>query len=215
MIPLDLPLIQGQSSRINNFSQLYSYPCEACKVSCQRFGKHRNGLRRFVVRSASALTPNRISEFWMRRMSPKLVSCSRCNCCSKAIRFGARSVITQLDRNTIMRLLVLAGERCEKLMDARMCNLAVRHLQIDEIWTYVQKKARHVRKGDSPEVGDQWVFVAIDADTKLVPAFHIGKRHRQDTRDFYGTCTSASAAERRSLLTGCITTRRAFLMRSA
>ncbi len=46
------------------------------------------------------------------------------------------------------------------------------------------KKARRVRKGDSPEVGDQWVFVAIDADTKLVPAFHIGKRHRQDTRDF-------------------------------
>ncbi len=46
--------------------------------------------------------------------------------------------ITQLDRNTIMRLLVLAGERCEKLMDARMRNLKVKHLQIDEIWTYVQ-----------------------------------------------------------------------------
>jgi hypothetical protein len=37
-----------------------------------------------------------------------------------------------------------------------------------------QKKNRHVRKGDSPEVGNQWVFAAIDAETKLVPAFHVG-----------------------------------------
>ena len=54
----------------------------------------------------------------------------------------------------------------------------MKHLQIDEIWTYVQKKNRHVRKGDSPDIGDQWVFVAIDAETKLVPSFHVGKRHR-------------------------------------
>ena len=92
--------------------------------------------------------------------------------------------ITELDRNTIMRLFVLAGERCEKLMDARMRDVALPHLQLDEIWTYVGKKQRHMRTGDSPELGDQWVFVAIDADTKLVPAFHIGKRHREDTRDF-------------------------------
>ena len=92
--------------------------------------------------------------------------------------------ITGLDRNTIMSLLVKAGERCQSLMDSRMQNLTMKHIQIDEIWTYCGKKQRHVRKGDSPEVGDQWVFVAIDADTKLVPAFHVGKRHREDTRDF-------------------------------
>jgi hypothetical protein len=72
--------------------------------------------------------------------------------------------ITKLDRNTIMSLLVLAGQRCQALMNSKMQNLRPRHLQIDEIWTYVQKKSRHVRKGDSPEGGDQWVFVAIDAD---------------------------------------------------
>jgi IS1 family transposase len=57
-------------------------------------------------------------------------------------------------------------------------------LQIDEIWTFVQKKARHVRKDDSPELGDQWVFVAIDAETKLVPSFIIGKRHREVANTF-------------------------------
>ena len=92
--------------------------------------------------------------------------------------------ITELDRNTIMTLLVKAGERCQSLMDSKLRNLHMQHIQIDEIWTYVQKKARRVRKGDSPEIGDQWVFVAIDADTKLVPAFHVGKRHLADTRTF-------------------------------
>src|SRR5260370_20343348 len=72
--------------------------------------------------------------------------------------------ITKLDRNTIMRLLVLAGEKCEALMNAKMQNLHLKYLQLDEIWTFVQKKNRRVRESDSPEVGDQWGFVAIDAE---------------------------------------------------
>jgi hypothetical protein len=92
--------------------------------------------------------------------------------------------ITGLDQNTIMTLLVKAGERCQTLMDSKMRNLHPRHLQLDEIWTFVQKKNRRVRKDDSPEIGDAWVYVAIDADTKLIPAFHVGKRHLADTRTF-------------------------------
>jgi IS1 family transposase len=92
--------------------------------------------------------------------------------------------ITQLDRNTIMRLLIKAGERCQSLMDSKLRNLHLEHIQIDEIWTFVGKKRRHVREGDSPELGDQWVYVAICADSKLIPAFHVGKRHLADTRTF-------------------------------
>lgn len=92
--------------------------------------------------------------------------------------------VTQVHRDTIMRLLLLAGERCQQLMDARMRNLNSRYLQVDEIWCYVGKKRRNVRSGDSPELGDQWVYVAIDAETKLVPSFRIGKRVRPDTWAF-------------------------------
>ena len=53
--------------------------------------------------------------------------------------------ITQLHRDTILRLLVLAGERCIALMDAQMRNLRCEHIQSDEIWTFVGKKQRHVR----------------------------------------------------------------------
>jgi transposase-like protein/IS1 family transposase len=92
--------------------------------------------------------------------------------------------LTGLNRNTIMRLLIVAGERSAKLMDTRMRNLQTRYLQLDEIWCYVQKKRRNVRKDDSPEVGDQWIYVAIDAETKLIPSFRVGKRVRPDTWQF-------------------------------
>lgn len=92
--------------------------------------------------------------------------------------------VSGLDRNTIMRLLLKAGERCKAIMDKRCRNLHLQHLQIDEIWTFVQKKARRVRKTDPPEFGDARVYVAVDASTKLIPAFYVGKRHRADTREF-------------------------------
>jgi len=49
-------------------------------------------------------------------------------------------------------------------------------LQVDEIWSYVGKKQARVTKEDSDNVGDQYVFVALDPDTKLVPSFSFGKR---------------------------------------
>jgi IS1 family transposase len=94
------------------------------------------------------------------------------------------SRMTGVDRNTINSLLLRTGDRCQQIMEQRMRNLECRYLQVDEIWTFVQKKRRNVRSGDSPEVGDQWVYVAIDAESKLIPAFRIGKRVRPDTWAF-------------------------------
>src|SRR2546427_12425815 len=82
--------------------------------------------------------------------------------------------MTGIHRDTIMRLLVATGNNCAALMDRTMRELPCRRVQCDEIWTYVGKKARNVRKEDSPDLGDQWVFVALDAETKLIPAFLVG-----------------------------------------
>jgi IS1 family transposase len=58
-----------------------------------------------------------------------------------------------------------------------MRNLPCRRLQVDEIWGFVAKKQRQVQEGDDrSRVGDQWTFVALDPETKLVPSFRVGKR---------------------------------------
>jgi IS1 family transposase len=59
-------------------------------------------------------------------------------------------------------------------MDAKMRNLDCHRLEMDEIWGYVGKKEKHLRPGDDTNaIGNVWTFCAIDADTKLVPAFHV------------------------------------------
>jgi len=109
--------------------------------------------------------------------------------------------LTGLNRNTIMRLLVLAGERSEKLMNRKMRQLPCRRIQCDEIWTFLMKKARHVRKDDPADFGDQWVFVAMDADTKLIPAFLVGKRSSDNTQAFMRDLWSRIADHRVQLTT--------------
>jgi len=83
--------------------------------------------------------------------------------------------ITGVHRDTIMRLGVKVGKGCTALMDAKMRNLSCTRLEMDEIWGFIGKKDRHVRPGDDPQFGNVWTFCAIDADTKLVPAFRVGK----------------------------------------
>jgi hypothetical protein len=93
--------------------------------------------------------------------------------------------MTETHRDTIMRLMVQVGTGCEKLLDEQMRNLACERLKVDEIWTYVEKKQAQVAPWeDKTRVGDQWTFVAIDADTKIVPAYRIGKRDLATARLF-------------------------------
>lgn len=93
--------------------------------------------------------------------------------------------MTGVHRDTIMRLMVRTGESCRQFMDDTLRDLPCQHVQVDEIWSYVGKKQRHVAESDDPtKVGDQWTYVALDAETKLVPAFLVGKRTALNTHQF-------------------------------
>ena len=83
--------------------------------------------------------------------------------------------MTGIHRDTIMRLGVSVGKGCTAMMDRTMRDLPCQRLEFDEIWGFIGKKESNVRKGDK-EVGSVWTWCAIDADTKLVPAFKVGDR---------------------------------------
>ena len=62
-------------------------------------------------------------------------------------------------------------------MDREMRNLNCQRLQLDELWAFVgMKQKRASQLADRGEFGDAYTFVALDADTKLVPCFHVGRR---------------------------------------
>lgn len=92
----------------------------------------------------------------------------------------------QVHRDTIMRLMVAFGERCDSFLDRSLRGLALRHLEIDEQWTWVAKKQARISPAEheSGLVGDQYLFLAIDQDTKLIASHRIGKRTEETTRRF-------------------------------
>ena len=86
--------------------------------------------------------------------------------------------MTGVHRDTIIRLLLSVGDGCGRLLNERVRNIHTRRVQVDEIWTYVFKKQAHLdRYDDHHELkGDQYVFVAMDADSKLAVSHYVGKR---------------------------------------
>jgi IS1 family transposase len=78
------------------------------------------------------------------------------------------------------------GERCESLMDTMIQDVVVTDVQVDEIWHYVYCKEAHKGPEDAhnDSIGDSYTFVAIERNTKLVLAWHVGRRSRQHTETF-------------------------------
>ena len=98
--------------------------------------------------------------------------------------------MTGINRNTIMNLGVRVGQGCAALLDAKMRDLTCNFLQFDELWGFIGKKQKHLLPEDDPTKGDVWTFCAIDAETKLVPAFKVGKRDHLTANAFVSDVAS-------------------------
>lgn len=93
---------------------------------------------------------------------------------------SVRSVerITGVHRDTILRLMKSVGLKCLEILSEKMQNLNCREIECDEIWTYVAKKQKRLRPEERlGEKGDQYVFIALDPRTKIIPVFVVGKRN--------------------------------------
>lgn len=169
--------------------------CAACDVQCQRFGKHRNGLRRFRCPQCKRTftEPHRLTLGEMYISQEKMLLAMQLLLEGNSVRSTMR--ITDLDQNTIMKALVLAGERCEKLMSRLIVKVPVKDVECDEIWSFVQKKEKAVRLGDDPNFGDSYCFTAIERHSKLILNFALGKRNQQTTDAFIEGLRHATASE--------------------
>lgn len=86
--------------------------------------------------------------------------------------------MTGVSKNTVLKLLVEIGSACSAFLDETMRNLPCQRLQADEAWSFCYCKQKQVTPEMSEEriAGDVWVWAAIDADTKLIPSWLLGKR---------------------------------------
>lgn len=92
--------------------------------------------------------------------------------------------LTGRHRDTIMRLGARIGQACQRLHHARMRNLQVSCLELDETWSFVRKKQRNLQTGDPAEFGDTYLWVALDVHTKLIVSYLVGKRDGEHAMTF-------------------------------
>jgi IS1 family transposase len=94
--------------------------------------------------------------------------------------------MTGVAKGTVLKLLADVGDACDRYMDEALRDLTCVRVQCDEIWSYCHAKERNLK----PEmrgkqgIGDLWTWTAIDADTKLIISWHLGKRTQLDARVF-------------------------------
>ncbi len=110
-----------------------------------------------------------------------------------SLRATAR--MADVSRNTVDKLLCEAGEACLDYQDRMLRDLPCKRIQCDEIWSFLYAKKKNVpRAKAAPEgAGDIWTWTAIDADTKLVPCWHVGNRDLVSAETFIDDLASRLA----------------------
>jgi len=104
----------------------------------------------------------------------------------EGVSIRAISRMTGASKNTIAKLLEDAGEAFSDYQDRTLRGLTCKRVQVDEIWAFVYAKAKNVAGAKAaPEgAGDCWTWMAIDADTKLIPSFYVGARDADAAQTF-------------------------------
>jgi len=100
--------------------------------------------------------------------------------------------VTGAAKNTVTKLLVDLGQACSEYQDRALRDLPCKRLEFDEIWSFCYSKAKNVPEEHQGEFGygDVWTWVALDADTKLVPSWYVGSRDTEDAITFVSDVAS-------------------------
>ena len=175
--------------------------CPVCKVECRNFGKHRNGLRRFRCTDCGKTytEPHKKPFGDMKIPVDKAVFALTMILEGSSIRSTER--VTGVHRDTIMRLLLVAGDTCERVMSKWVRNVPVTEIEADEVWSFIFKKEKQVQLEDDQSFGDAYVFVAIERNTKLVLNVAMGKRDQRTTNAFVEGVRDAIAPGRFQMTT--------------
>jgi IS1 family transposase/transposase-like protein len=176
--------------------------CIRCQhQTCKRFGYFgKRRIQRWRCTSCKSTFSDPAPKLGTHYTDPEVIA-KTLSLMLEGMSVRAISRVTGLHKGTILSLMNTAAGNVARLMNTKMRGVSARYVQSDEIWCFVGKKRRNVRESDPAELGDQWVFVAMDAETKLVPSFVIGKRTRETTLRFLRDLQSRLIASRFQLTT--------------
>jgi transposase-like protein len=112
---------------------------------------------------------------------------------SEGVDVAAASRIFKHDERTIARWLARTGGHAQRLHDYFFHNPVCAHLQLDELVTKLRGLKEHL-----------YVWVALDAQTKLIPVIHVGQRKHDDAMVFVHEVWQRLAPGAPPMACGCI-----------
>lgn len=169
--------------------------CHNCEAKAKKHGKDRKGLQRFRCVPCSRT----FTEHQEKPLEGMYLPLEKATMCLSMLLEGMsiRSVerLTGVEKKTILKLLVLAGEKSERLLNDKLKGLTVQDVQADELWGFCKMKARtkDALKIDDSQVGSFYAFVGIENNSKLILAWHLGHRDVSSTVAFVQKLGKATA----------------------
>lgn len=157
--------------------------CHNCRPECRKFGKRGNRQRYQCNQCRRVFTDARNNT-----LDGMYLPIDKAEMVLKLLLEGnsVSSVerATEVHHTTILKLLVLVGEKCELIVAEKVRNVQVRDVECGEVWSYIGKKQKRVRPEDNQLLGDCYVFVGIERHSKLVLNVAMGER-AQSTSDVF------------------------------
>lgn len=158
--------------------------CQQCDGKTKRFGKDRKGNQRFRCLTCGKTFNG--TDHLEGKTLPMDKALMVLNLLVEGNSIRSTERITGVHRDTVMSLLKTVGEKCERLFEEKIKGIHVKDVQADEIWGFVQMKDKTRKAQDKSEegLGDAYTWVAMERDSKLVIAWHLGKRAQKDAEIF-------------------------------
>jgi transposase-like protein/IS1 family transposase len=177
--------------------------CRTCGGRTIGWGRDREGNARRKCKACGAtfgLIP-------ARPLGAMRLSLDKATLCVSLLTEGAsiRSTerISGVHRDTICRLLLVVGSKCSDLLGRLIKDVPVADVQCDELWSYVgmKEKTKAQNKIADPEMGDAYTFLALERESKLLLAHHVGRRTLEDANIFAAKLSTAVNGERFGIYT--------------
>jgi transposase-like protein/IS1 family transposase len=154
---------------------------------CKKDGKTKAGTQRYLCLDCGKRFTTGTKQLDGMRIGPKRAAQVLTMLC-EGMSVAGTARVTGTNKNTILSLLAIVGQRCQQFLSRKIRGIEVSDVQCDEIWQFIYCKRRNELHawvyGRRGQFGDSWTFTAIERTTKLVLAWHFGKRTSGDADVF-------------------------------
>ncbi len=164
--------------------------CPHCSQPALRFGKNRNGSQRFVCRPCRKTFSEAGQDRRCTVDPAQIVFALKMLLEGMSIRSAER--LLGIGRDAIIEAMFKAGERCQLFLEAKINGIPVNDVECDELWSFIGCKEKTRKRLNKPAtLGDCYTFTGMERTTKLILAWHVGKRCFGDTLLFAGKLKKA------------------------